>query len=397
MGSPTVSTWTMPAAKRHLGFNASRDAIAAAMHTRMSSFDADAVVDTNPYAGALGLYERKTAEQPPPLTRAQVATADATPRLIGVFEATHPGITTRRVGVLVSRTLDWLAARPTALCSDGTLLIVTTTREELGHEWHSPLLPEHQRMPARVATRVLHDLLVTGARYAHILCEVQGYTDSEIVTRSISRDEPGVEDAIAELFTAEEHFWVRHVLHRQAPAATGGDHDLLVKRHRIGDRDHQMVATPHQLSDLRLRAQLAEQIADLKHQIQAIDASLMAAMGTAGALIAPPHLTSPTDAAKGEATIVLKWVNTNGFAKAKFAADFPDTAARFSHEDTVTVLDHLSLALAEPDLARPYFSRPFTPTTSGKAMAVLDHAVPTPRTAAATYPRSYLRTLAVTS
>lgn len=391
-----MSPWTMPAAKRLLGFNASRDAVAAALHTRMCSFDADAAADTNPYAGALGLYERKTAEAPPPLTRAQIATADATPRLIERFEATHPGITTRRVGVLVSRTLNWLAARPTALCSDGTLLIVTTTREELGHEWHSPLLPEHQRMPARIATRVLHDLMVTGAHFAHVVCEIQGYTDSEIVMRSISRDELGVEDAITELLAVEENFWIHHVLHRQPPAATGGDHDLLVKRHRIGERDHQKIATPQQLSDLRLRAQLAEQIADLKHQIQAIDASLMAAMGDVGALIAPPELTNPTDAAKGEPTIVLKWANTNGFAKAKFAADFPETAARFSHEETVIVLDHLALALAEPDLSRPYFSRPFTPTTSGKAMSVLDLAVPTPRIASTTYPRSYLRTLAVT-
>lgn len=391
-----MSPWTMPAAKRLLGFNASRDTVAAALHTRMSSFDADAATDTNPYAGALGLYERKTAERPPPLTRAQIATADATPRLIEHFEAEHPGLTTRRVGVLVSRILNWLAARPTALCSDGTLLIVTTTREELGHEWHSPLLPEHQRIPARVATRVLHDLMVTGAHYAHIVCEIQGYTDSEIVTRSISRDEPGVEDAIAKLFTAEENFWVHHVLHRQPPAATGGDHDLLVKRHRIGDHDNHLVATVQQLSDLRLRAQLAEQITDLKHQIQAIDATVMAAMGSAGVLIAPPELTDPKDAAEGQPTIVLKWSNTNGFAKARFAADFPDTAARFSHKETVINLDHMALALAEPNLARPYFTRPFSPTTSGKAMSVLDATVPTPRIATNTYPRPYLRTLAVT-
>jgi predicted phage-related endonuclease len=388
-----VSTWTTPGAKRVLGANASRAAVADVLHHRMSSFDADAVADTNPYTGALGMWERKTANQPPALTPAQVATADATPRLIAEFEARHPGITTRRVGVLVSRTLDWLAARPTALCSTGSLLIVTTTREELGHEWHSPLLPEHQRMPARIATRVLHDLMVTGATHAYVLCEVQGYTASEIVLRSVSRDEPGVQDAIDALFTTEETFWVRHVLHRQAPAPTAGDKDMLVKRHRIGEQDAPMVATPDQMADLLLRAQLKEQIRDLTRQVQAIDAALMGAMGDkAGSLIAPPELTDPRDQAKGKPTVLLRWANNNGFASADFAADYPEEAARFRYFETKVALDHIALALAEPELARPYFNRPFTPAVSGAAMTVLDVLVPTPRTATNTY----LRTLAAT-
>lgn len=357
-----MSPWTTPGAKRALGANAGGGRAAEMMHSHVHSFSASRINGTNPFDGVLGLYEQMLADKPPTPSAAQIRAADAMPRLIRHFEALHENIATRRVGVLVSREHStWLAARPTCLTSDGGILIVTVTRDDFADEWHSPSQPEHRRMPARMTSRVLHDLMVTGVTHAYVLCEIQGRDTNEIVLRSMHRDELGTEAEMRELFQLEHQFYLRHVQARRAPEPNVGDMDLLTERLRTSRKGHTVVATAQHARHVARWHELEADIQRMQEQVTALKVAIKSAMGNAEVLLA-----------KDGVTRLIDWKQTRAFRARDFEQDHPGTAADYLIEQTVQVLDVDSLASALPTLTRQYYVRPLCRVRSHAARAALD-------------------------
>lgn len=80
---------------------------------------------------------------------------------------------------------------------------------------------EGEDIPSEYIIQVLHQMMVTGARRAHLACLIGGNVD--FVTKVIERDE----DMIAELEAKEVAFWHENVLARKMPGVTEHDDGVL--------------------------------------------------------------------------------------------------------------------------------------------------------------------------
>jgi hypothetical protein len=358
-----MSTLTTPAAKRLLGSRAPGSLTAAELQHRVNSYNAAQIAGTNDYAGILGAYLDMQSPEPRPLSAAQVRTGDAIPRLLRHYLADNPRLTAHRVGVLLSRTHDWLAARPTALTSDGGALIVTTTRDDLADPWFLAAVPERHRMPSWMRTRALHDLLVTGLSHVTVVCEIQGHTTNTVVIRRIRRVDRGVRQEMRDLFALEQTFYQQHVLSGQPPEPNVGDQALLDELYGASDPEVTVTATPQDLRELRRLVDLERQIDELRDQTDLSKVRLKTVMGPARVMLSP------------RGTRLLFWSTTGNFAYDRFASDHPDVAAE--HRARIEVLDIAGVTAAHPDLTRDYWVRRFHRGRSTAAVAELA-AVPLP-------------------
>lgn len=306
--------WALPAARRVLPSDATRQEWLDARTTGIGGSDIAALVGLSEWSSRLGVFADKIG-RPEDRDNAAMEWGRRLEDSIAEWFTDTTTIPTRRVGLIrsrdhdvavasIDRLTDCLGVCPTR---DGLLEIKTTSwRHE--DDWADDQVPDAAEL------QTVWYLGVSGRSHAHVVVLIDGRTT---VVRTVYPNPELFEIALR----VAESFWADHVLPQVAPDPTAHRAVLPeVKRLYPDVESERAIANPADV--LPVRDELLEvkaQIKELQGQESFLAARLRAVIGDAAELVAA-----------GELVATLKTVNARRLDQKALAADQPELVAAYT-------------------------------------------------------------------
>jgi len=317
-----------------LSADASRDEWLAERRRGLGGSDASTVAGVNRWGSRYELWLDKTGRLPDRPDNLAMRMGRALEPVVATLFSEETGIGTRRAGLMVSREHPWQRVSVDRLTADGGLLECKTTNWRLAEEWDDDQVADHAEV------QVQHALAVTGRAHAWVAVLIDG---RDFRFRRVERDER----LIAVLTEMEGRFWHDHVLADVAPPMEAQALDVVKDQYALVGLDAAEADDADQVRRLLAeRAELKAALTTTQGRLDAVEATLIAAIGDAEALTI------------GGRPVLTRKANGT-FATARFAQDHPDVAAQYM---TKPALDVDRIKAERPELYAQYRARVLRPT-----------------------------------